>query len=240
VTDPLRTTHAPRRAATVVLVLTSRRVLLPAAAVIAVIAGAVGLYLFQPWLLFVDEEVSEALPVAAAAASEEPMTEESMTEESMTEEPMDEEPMGEESMTDESMDGEATEEPMADEPSAPAAPPAGPVELARGELISHEHATTGTARVLQLEDGSRVLRLEGLDTSNGPDLRVWLTDAPVIEGRDGWFVFDDGASVDLGELKGNQGDANYEIPADVDLDALTSVSIWCARFAVSFGAAELA
>jgi hypothetical protein len=143
-------------------------------------------------------------------------------------------------MTEESM----TEAPMTDEPSAPAAttsaPPAGPVELARGELISHEHATTGTARVLQLEDGSRVLRLEGLDTSNGPDLRVWLTDAPVIEGRDGWFVFDDGASVDLGELKGNQGDANYEIPADVDLDALTSVSIWCARFAVSFGAAELA
>lgn len=214
--------------------LTSRRVLLPAAAVVAVIAGAVGLYLFQPWLLFVDEEVSEALPVAAAAtASEEPMTDGSMTEEPMdssTAEPMAEEPMA--------------EEPMADEPSAPAAttsaPPAGPVELARGELISHEHSTTGTARVLQLEDGSRVLRLEGLDTSNGPDLRVWLTDAPVIEGRDGWFVFDDGASVDLGELRGNQGDANYEIPADVDLDPLTSVSIWCARFAVSFGAAELA
>lgn len=233
-TETLRRAHGRAGTATVDGVLTSRRVLLPAAAVVAVIAGAVGLYLFQPWLLFVDEEVSEALPVAAAAAA----SEEPMTDGSMTEEPMDSstsEPMAEESMT---------EEPMADEPSAPAAttaaPPAGPVELARGELVSHEHATTGTARVLQLEDGSRVLRLEGLDTSNGPDLRVWLTDAPVIEGRDGWFVFDDGAFVDLGELKGNQGDANYEIPADVDLDALTSVSIWCERFAVSFGAAELA
>lgn len=228
-----RKARACPRALTVDGVLT-RRVLLPAAAVVAVIAGAVGLYLFQPWLLFVDEEVSEALPVAAAAASEEPMAEGSMTEEPMDGEST-AEPMVEESMT---------AEPMADEPSAPAAttptPPAGPVELARGELISHEHTTTGTARVLQLEDGSRVLRLEGLDTSNGPDLRVWLTDAPVIEGRDGWFVFDDGAFVDLGELKGNQGDANYEIPADVDLDALTSVSIWCERFAVSFGAAELA
>ena len=85
-----------------------------------------------------------------------------------------------------------------------------------------------------------MLRLEGLDTSNGPDLHVWLTDAPVLEGRAGWFVFDDGAFVDLGELRGNQGDANYPLPADVDLEDLTSVSIWCERFAVSFGAAELA
>lgn len=55
--------------------------------------------------------------------------------------------------------------------------------LASGELISHEHATTGTVSLVRLADGSRVVRLEGLDTSNGPDLRVWLTDAPVKEGR---------------------------------------------------------
>jgi hypothetical protein len=112
--------------------------------------------------------------------------------------------------------------------------------VARGTLISHEHATTGEALIIEREDGSRVLRLEGLDTSNGPDLHVWLTDAPVIEGTDGWFVFDDGAYVDLGPLKGNVGNQNYPIPDDVSLEDLTSVSIWCARFAVSFGAAELA
>jgi hypothetical protein len=84
-----------------------------------------------------------------------------------------------------------------------------------------------------------VLRIENLDTSNGPDLKVWLTDAPVIEGEDGWRVFDDGAYVDLGALKGNQGSQNYTIPADVDLSDLTSVAIWCDRFSVSFGAAEL-
>jgi hypothetical protein len=94
-------------------------------------------------------------------------------------------------------------------------------------------------RILQLADETRVLRIEGLDTSNGPDLKVWLTDAPVIDGPDGWFVFDDGAYVDLGSLKGNKGNQNYPIPAEVALADLTSVAIWCDRFNVSFGAAEL-
>ncbi|GEL16811.1 DM13 domain-containing protein [Pseudonocardia asaccharolytica] len=127
---------------------------------------------------------------------------------------------------------------VAGAPAGPAAP-AGPVLLARGELISHEHATTGTVAVLALPDGSRVLRLENLDTSNGPDLNVWLTDAPVLPGREGWGVFDDGRYVDLGDLKGNLGSSNYQLPADADLARLTGVSIWCDRFNVSFGAAAL-
>ena len=52
-------------------------------------------------------------------------------------------------------------------------------------------------------------------------------------------MFDDGRYVDLGELKGNIGSSNYPLPPDVDLAALTSVSIWCDRFDVSFGAAAL-
>ena len=123
-------------------------------------------------------------------------------------------------------------------PSA-VAPVAVPRELATGQLISHEHASSGTARILELPDGSRILRLEGLDTSDGPDLHVWLTDAPVIEGTAGWYVFDDGAYLDLGALKANKGDQNYAIPAAAELGDYSSVSIWCARFAVSFAAAEL-
>ena len=53
-------------------------------------------------------------------------------------------------------------------------------------------------------------------------------------------MFDDGRQVDLGELKGNIGSSNYVLPADVDLAQLRSVSIWCDRFNVSFGAAALA
>ena len=178
-----------------------RRVVIPAVALVAVIAVAVGLYLFQPWRIFTSSTVIEDVPAVAtpAPASQGP------------------------SLT----------------PSTPAAPVALPRELAAGRLISHEHATSGTVKLVRLDDGSHVVRLENLDTSNGPDLRVWLSDAPVKSGTAGWHVFDDGEYISLGELKGNKGNQNYEVPADVDPSRYTSVSIWCDRFDVSFGAAEL-
>lgn len=69
---------------------------------------------------------------------------------------------------------------------------------------------------------------------------MWLTDAPVKEGKTGWHVFDDGKYVSLGKLKGNKGSQNYALPEDVDPARFSSVSIWCDRFDISFGAAELA
>ncbi|MFZ3499282.1 DM13 domain-containing protein [Streptomyces sp. 5.8] len=123
--------------------------------------------------------------------------------------------------------------------TAPSTAPVPPRTLAQGALISHEHTTTGTAKLIRLPDGSHTLRLENLDTSNGPDLRVWLTDAPVKEGTAGWRVFDDGKYVSLGKLKGNKGDQNYAIPADVNPSDYGSITIWCDRFDVSFGAAAL-
>ncbi|MDO0913243.1 DM13 domain-containing protein [Streptomyces sp. DT2A-34] len=171
---------------------------------VVVLAGVgFGLYWFQPWKLWQDETVQEALPVTVDVSKT----------------PAEAPPSGETS-------------------AAPA--PAGPVTLASGELISHEHTTSGTVRLVRLADGSHVVRLENLDTSNGPDLRVWLTDAPVKEGRAGWGVFDDGAYVSLGKLKGNKGSQNYTVPEDIDPARYSSVSIWCDRFDVSFGAAELA
>ncbi|MEU4221673.1 DM13 domain-containing protein [Actinoplanes sp. NPDC026623] len=118
-------------------------------------------------------------------------------------------------------------------------PPAGPTVVRQGKFISHEHDTDGVTRVILNPDGSHVLELVGLDTSNGPDLRVWLSDQPVRTGVDGWRVFDDGTWVELGRLKGNKGDQTYPIPAGTDLDDLESVTIWCKRFSVSFGAASL-
>jgi hypothetical protein len=112
------------------------------------------------------------------------------------------------------------------------------IEL-RGTFITHEHDTSGEVRVVRHPDGTRQLELVDLDTSDGPDLRVWLSDQPVKEGTAGWRVFDDGRYVELGELKGNKGNQVYEIPAGTDLTTLRSVSIWCKRFAVSFGAAAL-
>lgn len=126
-------------------------------------------------------------------------------------------------------------------PSTSSAPssPKGPRTVATGQFVSQEHHTAGTAKIFRLADGSHALRLDGLDTSNGPDLHVWLTDAPVKEGKAGWGVFDDGKYESLGKLKGNKGDQNYVLPANLDVNEYSSVSIWCERFSVSFGAAEL-
>ena len=127
------------------------------------------------------------------------------------------------------------------EPPGPSAPPSVPqnVLVAAGTIVSHEHESSGTARLVRLASGQVQLTFENLATSDGPDLRVWLTDQPVLEGRDGWFVFDDGRYVELGPLKANRGNQVYDVPAGTDLTGLTSVTIWCKRFSVSFAAAAL-
>jgi hypothetical protein len=124
-------------------------------------------------------------------------------------------------------------------PNASAAGPAAAVVVSTGSFITHEHETSGTARLVRNPDGSHQVELADLDTSNGPDLRVWLTDQKVREGSAGWRVFDDGKWVELGRLKGNRGDQVYPLPADLDPADFRSLSIWCKRFAVSFGAAAL-
>ena len=175
-------------------------------AVVAV-ALVVGLALFQPWLLFVDERVDEDLPDDVAATDSGGLVDEAPSTASTSE--------------------------------APAW-----TELARGEFIDAEHGTSGTARVVRAADGSRQLWLEGLDTSNGPDLHVWITDRESGGGCEGcfdsWGIYDDGAYVALGELKGNQGDQRYEIPDDARLGDMRSVVIWCDRFNVAFGTAAIA
>ena len=143
---------------------------------------------------------------------------------------------------DEALPGAAEQVPAATGPAeGPAAPPAeqgsdGPMTLAQGSFASLEHTATGTALVIELEDGSRFLRLDGLETSSGPDLRVILTDQPL---SDDWDVWDDGELVDLGPLKGNIGSSNYEIPPSVDLGDFVTAVIWCRRFSVGFGVAPL-
>ncbi|MEU2491248.1 DM13 domain-containing protein [Streptomyces sp. NPDC007883] len=123
-------------------------------------------------------------------------------------------------------------------PPAAAGQQAGTVEqVANGAFVSHEHETTGSAEVRQLADGKATLRLTNLRTSDGPALHVWLSDQPV--NKDGGGNLDDGRHIDLGDLKGNEGNQNYAIPAGTDLNEFSTVTIWCERFSVSFGAAEL-
>jgi hypothetical protein len=114
-----------------------------------------------------------------------------------------------------------------------------PVLVAQGDLVAHEHATSGRVQLVRLPDGRHQLILRDLSTSDGPDLRVWLTDQPVVANSAGWHVFDDGRHLEVGRLKGNRGTQLYDVPVGTDVIAFRSVTIWCQRFAVSFGAAEL-
>ncbi|WP_345591662.1 DM13 domain-containing protein [Streptomyces marokkonensis] len=111
-----------------------------------------------------------------------------------------------------------------------------PKELSGGSFVSHDHDTSGTARTLRLADGSQVLRFEDLSSSEGPDVRVYLSTRGPEAAEAG---LGDGA-VALGKLKGNLGNQNYPVPAGTDLSRFRSAVIWCERFSVSFGAAGLA
>ena len=196
----------------------SKKTLLVISLVSVTVIVSAGTY-FQPWKLFTDTRVEEALPqlTETTVAPKDEITDKDDEKVAKNEEPL-------------SSSKSATDSTEVIDP---------PEVLAEGKFITHEHATTGSVKILKYSDGSRILRIENLKTSNGPKLEVWLTDAPVIEGLDGWRVFDDGKYINLGALRGNIGSQNYSIPSEINLYDYSSISIWCERFSVSFGAAAL-
>jgi hypothetical protein len=113
---------------------------------------------------------------------------------------------------------------------------AGPMTLASGSFYGVAHDTMGTASVVELPDGKRVVRLTNFTTSNGPDVRVLLATAADPMDSDAVKA---GTTLELGALKGNVGDQNYDVPAGTDLAQFKSVVIWCNRFGVNFGTAPL-
>ena len=122
---------------------------------------------------------------------------------------------------------ESLPETQASEASAP---------LVTGHFHDGAHKTSGTASVYQLAEGKQVLRLTSFETSNGPDVHVYLVAA--ADALDNETVTKAGF-LELGSLKGNQGDQNYDLPAGVDLNKYKAVTIWCKRFSVNFGTAPL-
>ena len=89
------------------------------------------------------------------------------------------------------------------------------------------HKTSGTAKVVVI-DGKKYLSLENFQTTNGPDLYIYLSKD--LEAKE---------FVNLGELKGNIGNQNYEILESVDINSYNKAIIWCKAFSVLFGSAEL-
>lgn len=203
--------------------------------VLGVVILAGGAAIFEPWTFFQTDVVDEAFPF-------DDMTEEqkaaynSLPDEmkdglmAMAEDEAIEPAMVKETTEAVLMpDAEVAEEPMPE--MVPENMLLGMGEFGRIDPI---HAAEGTAAIYQLSDGSRVLRLEDFKSTNGPELHVLLT-----TGTEATTFGDVGDYVDLGILKGNVGNQNYEIPDDVDLSAIKSVVIWCRPFKVVFSVANL-
>jgi hypothetical protein len=110
--------------------------------------------------------------------------------------------------------------------SAPIAPTA-PVQIASGQFTNQAHDTSGLATLIEQPNGDRVVTLTRFKTNPGPDVRVYLVPDPggSVQG-----------AVDLGKLKGNKGDQQYDVPAGAEAGA---VVIWCRAFTVAFGTATL-
>lgn len=211
--------------------ISQHRALTLIAAVLAVSGAVFALVWFQPHKLFIDERVDESLPGLAAAApgAAAPSTTTTTAAPTTTVAPV---------TTTLPSDAESETTATTAAPTTPptTTAPAGPVVLHQSEFIEVGHAGTGRALVVELEDGSRVIRFEDLDVENGPDLRVILSRSPLVDDRD---AYDDGDFVDLGVLKGNQGNQNYEIPDGVDLEEFQTIAIWCRRFNYTFNAAAI-
>jgi hypothetical protein len=109
--------------------------------------------------------------------------------------------------------------------------------LETGTFHGKVHQTSGRATVYQDAEGKLVLRLTNFKTSNGPDVHVILIAAK--DADDDANFLTDTPRVELGKLKGNEGDQNYEIPTGTDLSKFQTVSIYCERFNANFGAAPL-
>ena len=110
--------------------------------------------------------------------------------------------------------------------------------LETGTFHGKVHNTSGRATIYQEADGHLILRLTNFKTSNGPDVHVVLIAAKDAD-DDANFLKSSTERVELGVLKGNEGDQNYEIPAGTDLKKFQTVSIYCERFNANFGAAPL-
>ena len=164
------------------------------------------MFAFEPWRLFTDSEVNEALPsVSGVAANTGPASEEPTTEAEpgqLEKSELDATGAGEQASPPQQVPipepATATQSPASEPEPTPEV-----VELAGGPFAAAEHATSGRARVIELRDGSRFLRLDDLATSDGPDLYMWITDQP---SGGSWGSYDDGRYVRLGALKANRGE----------------------------------
>lgn len=109
--------------------------------------------------------------------------------------------------------------------------------LSSGSFIEIDalHWGEGTATIYQLPNQQRVLRFQDYASARGGDVHVYLSRDP--EPRTAVEVGID--FLDLGTLKGNIGNQNYNLPATLDLTGYRSVVVFCRQFNTVITAASL-
>jgi Electron transfer DM13 len=177
-----------------------------------IVLGWMSWYLASP--LFIDEVVDEEFPIAAPG--EEALAQVSEKDEAVAAEEMPEQKMA-----------EPMPETEADTPTL----------IGQGQFQDGDsfHKGSGTAIIYQVPEGEHLLRFENFSATNGPDLHVLLVEHASPASRDEIMA----GYLDLGALKGNIGNQNYEIPAGTDLSKYKSVVIYCMPFHVIFATASL-
>lgn len=99
----------------------------------------------------------------------------------------------------------------------------GPFEV----VATKGHPSSGSVRVIKTESKT-IVRYEDFKTINGPDLRLYLaSDKKATK------------FIDLGDIKGTEGNINYTVPDDVDLEEYPYVLTWCRAFGVLFNSVNL-
>ena len=192
----------------------TRKILTGAAVIAAIPAIALAWWLGSP--LFINMTVDEEFPLTVSAEIPDGFTREEVEETMATMAKM------ENTMT---------------EPMMPAMSSAMVLSMGNFRDADSFHRGSGTATVYQLEDGSHVLRFEDFRVTNGPDLRVLLSKAADIANKGEFQQYE---YVELDRLKGNIGNQNYVIPADLDVTEYGTVVIYCKPFHVLFSVASLA
>ena len=217
------------------------KIALPIAVVLTGALAFLGFGVFGIHTKFIDDEVRESGPVFASGAASELPSEvvEEVTTDEVSADAVDE--VIPEESNDDVVDSVVPVEVAAEEPlpeTVDDAPAIGEVvTLIEGSFVDRSHPGSGLAKVLNDGSEQRFLRFEDFETDNGPDLFVYLTRADAAADSGAFGV--DGDFVNLGRLKGNVGEQNYEIPVDVDLAEFDTVVVWCDRFSVAFTAADL-
>ncbi len=100
-----------------------------------------------------------------------------------------------------------------------------PQVIKTGTFVGLEgHQAQGTAQLIKIGSAYYVRFSEDFRTTNGPDLVVHF-------GNNGVYA----SEAYLGDLKGNVGAQNYEVPVAINVNNYNEVWVWCRAFSVPFG-----